>query len=368
MMKFSVANSDLLQCMQSVIGVVERRLTLAILSNVLFSIQGNELKITATDLEIEIESFARLMAEYEEIHFTLAGRKLLDILRNLPEDSILDFFIENQRVKINVGRGKYTLATLPAEEFPNINVNQAMIEFSISQNTLRGMLEKTQFAIANQDVRYYLNGMLWEVSTGKLTMVAMDGHRLSYAYEELALDVTEPTKIIVPQKGITELLRLLKKEEEPVVVKFCANYLAVDVAHCHFRCKLIDENFPDYRVLLNFQLKKHFLVDKKPLRQVLTCISALTSEQFNSVRIEIKPQRLHLQVVNQEQDEGKEEIPIVYQGEPVTLGFNIDYLLDVLAVIQAEQIKFTFHDSENTVLIQAEGEENSQYVIMPLRL
>ena len=365
-MKLTIFPEKLVTGLQRVIGVVERRMTLPILANVLCTIQGNNLLFTATDLEVEIEYFILLENTYDMIQFTVPGYKFFDICKSLNSGPI-ELSYDNQKITLATSSARYILATLPAADFPNIEEDKPILEFTLPQLQLKQLLERTQYAMADQDIRYYLNGMLWQVANAKLHIVAMDGHR--FAYTNCVLDKESPThNILVPFKGIKELSRLLAKTEAPVVVKFCSNYLWVDLENTRFRCKLIDGNFPDYQRILHHVGQKQLSVEKQPFKQALSRLAILANTHINAVRVEINSHLMRLFAINQTHDEAWEELSVRYEGESVVLGFNIQYLLDALTVIESDTVIMHFENLDKGVLLEGSQNENASFVIMPLRL
>ncbi len=365
-MKLTIFPDKLVTGLQKVMGVVERRMTLPILANVLCTIQGNNLLFTATDLEVEIECFISLETTYDTIQFTVPGYKFFDICKSLIPGPIEISYVD-QKVTLATGSARYILATLPAADFPNIEEDKPILEFALPQLQLKQLLERTQYAMADQDIRYYLNGMLWQVANSKLHMVAMDGHR--FAYTNCVLDKELPNQdILVPFKGIKELSRLLGKTELLAVVKFCSSYLWVDIENTRFRCKLIDGNFPDYQRILHHVGQKQLSVEKQPFKQALSRLAILANTHINAVRVEINPCLMRLLAINQTHDEAWEELPVHYEGESVVLGFNIQYLVDALTVIESDTIILHFENLDKGVLLEGSQNENASFIIMPLRL
>jgi len=367
-MKFAINPQKLVSGMQRVIGVVERRLTLPILANVLCSIDGQKMRFTATDLEVEIEHICELDESFEPTEFTIPGHKFYDICKSLSVDTVY-FCYENQKVSLKTESAHYTLASLPAADFPNIEQVQPLIEFNLSQRQLKQLLNQTQFAMADQDVRFYLNGMLLQVAGDTIHAVAMDGHR--FAHAELILADTSnlgEQQVLVPFKGIIELNRLLENNNDPITIKFCSNYLWVEMENLWFRSKLIDGVFPDYNLIMRNIGQQTINVEKKSFKQALSRLAILASSQLNAVRVEINAHSMKLLAINQESDEAWEKLSIQYQGEPTVLGFNIKYLLDMLAVIEADTVSIQFSSLDKGVLFSGSDEERTSYIIMPLRL
>jgi DNA polymerase-3 subunit beta len=372
-MKFAIPRETLLKPLQSVIGVVERRQTMPILSNVLLKINNNQLSMTCTDLEIELVAKSDLDTEINESGIiTVPARKLLDICRVLPENAQIDCYQDNDKnVIVRSGRSRFVLATLAADSFPNIEWDEQhnVIEFATPQNQLRALIESTCFAMAEQDVRYYLNGLLLEIKKGMLWVVAADGHRMALNAMPSTITNDSILRFIIPRKGITELMRLLEDTDDKVKVAISDNHIRIMRTGLVFTCKLIDGKFPDYERTIPRGGDKEIIIDRKIFQHALSRVAILSSDMFCGVQLAIKPESLHMLTRNQEREEAEEEIAIEYQGEEMTIGFNVNYLLDILASVATEKIVMILKDNTSSVLIEEHGKPgNNLYVVMPLRL
>lgn len=366
-MKFSLSREALLNPLQLVVGVVERRQTLPILSNVLLRLEGNQLSMTGTDLEVEIKGSTEVVSAAEAGEVTVSARKFLDICRSLPDGAQVDFSSSEGKAQIVSGRSRFTLATLPANEFPSVDEGEQTVQFNVPGSTIRGLIESTSFAMAQQDVRYYLNGMLWEVTHNQLRVVATDGHRLALCdgFCEVALD----TKIsaILPRKGIMELSRLLADDD--VRVSIGSNHIRVTGADYCFTSKLVDGSYPDYDRVVPKGGDKLVVGDREQLKQAFGRTAILSNEKYRGVRIELINGAMHLVANNPEQEEAQEEVSVAYSGDALEIGFNVSYLLDVLNVLKSKEIRFTLADSNSSALVEdASGESKATYVVMPMRL
>ncbi|MGB2375218.1 MAG: DNA polymerase III subunit beta [Porticoccaceae bacterium] len=366
-MKFSLSREALLNPLQLVVGVVERRQTLPILSNVLLRLEGNQLSMTGTDLEVEIKGSTEVVSAAEAGEVTVSARKFLDICRSLPDGAQVDFSSSEGKAQIVSGRSRFTLATLPANEFPSVDEGEQTVQFNVPGSTIRGLIESTSFAMAQQDVRYYLNGMLWEVTHNQLRVVATDGHRLALCdgFCEVALD----TKIsaILPRKGIMELSRLLADDD--VRVSIGSNHIRVTGADYCFTSKLVDGSYPDYDRVVPKGGDKLVVGDREQLKQAFGRTAILSNEKYRGVRIELVNGAMHLVANNPEQEEAQEEVSVAYSGDALEIGFNVSYLLDVLNVLKSKEIRFTLADSNSSALVEdASGESKATYVVMPMRL
>ena len=366
-MKFSIQREAFLKPLQHVIGVVERRQTLPVLGNVLLTSTRKNIKLTATDLEVELQAqVAVTVAETGDI--TLPARKLLDICRTLPEEAQLDISVKKDRCLIRSGKSRFTLATLPADEFPVVDKIKSARKFSITQQNLHGLIERTAFAMAQQDVRYYLNGLMLEAADGVLRAVATDGHRLAMC--ELAMDVGDSAgpQVIVPRKGVSELHRLLDERDSPVQIELGDNHIRITTDELRFTSKLIDGRFPDYTRVIPKSTDKCVLINRDQLRQALTRTSILSNEKYRGIRMDLSKNNINIQAHNPEQEEAVEEIEARYEGESIVVGFNVTYLLDVLNVIETEDVELHMSDANSSTLINNPGGQECRYVVMPMRL
>lgn len=366
-MQFEIQRDALLRPLQAVIGVVERRQTLPILANVLIEKTDNSLSLTATDLEVELQATAQAEGGSPG-KITVPGRKLMDIVRNLSDDATIKFEQEQDRVVVRAGRSRFTLATLPADDFPTVDEVEASHRVSLPQTQLRELIEQTHFAMALQDVRYYLNGLLLELEPQHLRAVATDGHRLALAELSLDLHLEEATQVIVPRKGIQEMLRLLDDDDAAVEVVLGTGHIQVSLADIRFTSKLIDGRFPDYQRVIPAEEGSFIQVDRETLRKALVRASILSNEKYRGVRFGFEAEQLRIQSNNPEQEEAQEEVPAVYNGEATEIGFNASYMLDALAAIDEESVRIYVQDANSSALILGETKRDARYVVMPMRL
>lgn len=366
-MRFEIDRETLLKPLQSVIGVVERRQTLPVLANILLVADDSGLALTATDLEVELQ--ARVPLDVEEGgQITLPARKLMDIVRNLPDESQLQIGIDQSRAVIRSGRSRFTLATLPAGDFPVVGEIGDAQRLEVPQAHLRWLVDRTHFAMALQDVRYYLNGLLLELEPEQLRAVATDGHRLALAGLGLHSALDAPKQVIVPRKGIQELLRLLGDMEEPVGLELGANHLRAVLPDLRFTSKLIDGRFPDYQRVIPAAGEHPVSIGRDDLRQALVRVSILSNEKYRGVRFLLEPERLRIQSNNPEQEEAEEELAVDYSGPEVEIGFNASYMLDALGAIEQPSVNLFVTDGNSSALLQGEGATDARYVVMPMRL
>ena len=366
-MKLTIQREDLIKPLQQVIGAVEKRQTMPALSNVLLVSDQQSLSITATDLEIELVSKINIMVD-EPGETTLPAKKLHDICKSLPDDASINISIDNDRALVTSGRSRFTLSTLPASDFPALDDINANVTTMVPQNVLKTVIDKTAFAMAQQDVRYYLNGLLLELNPGILRAVATDGHRLSFSEHPVSFEQSESQQVIVPRKGIMELSRLLELTEEPVQVAIAKNHMRVTLDNLVFTSKLIDGRFPDYNRVMPEGGENQLIIDRLEFKQALVRASILSNEKYRGIRLILKNQLLQLQSHNPDQEEADVEVEADYTGENIEIGFNVNYMLDVLAASSAEQVQITLKDSNSSCLVQFPNDEHSKYVIMPMRL
>jgi DNA polymerase-3 subunit beta len=366
-MKFTINRELLLPALQTVCGVVERRQTLPILSNILLVIENNYLSLMSTDMEVEL--MVKLNESFNVSgEITLPARKLLDICRTLPESANLNFEINNDKTHIKSKHSRFTLATLPATEFPSIDISDINQSFTISQKRFRTLLENTQFAMAQQDVRYYLNGLLLELENNKLRAVATDGHRLALDETDITVAINETLQIIVPRKGISELMRLLKDNDDEIQVQISTNHIRINIGDVQFISKLIDGRFPDYQRVIPKEPGAFAIVNREGLKQSLTRASILSNEKYRGIRVILQKTSLRALAHNPEQEEAEEEIEVEYSGDEIEIGFNVAYLLDTLGIIKTDKVRIGVSDSSSSCMILPEIDTGSKYVVMPMRL
>ena len=365
-MKFSASREAILKPLQAVIGVVERRQTMPILSNVLLTVADEKLCVTATDLEVELMAEASV-EQVQAGEITVPGRKLHDICRALGEGSQVELSLSGERLTVKAGRSRFTLSTLRPGDFPSVEDVAAQQTLTLEQSTLHELLERTQFSMAQQDVRYYLNGLLIETAGKTLRAVATDGHRL--ALSEITLDeaVERDGQVIVPRKGVLELSRLLG-DEGTASVEIGVNHIRVQAGTSRLVSKLIDGRFPDYERVIPADANNVVAADRSLLRQALQRAAILSNEKYRGVRLELSSNSIVIQANNPEQEEAVESLEVEYQGEELEIGFNVTYLLDALNAVTTEQVEIGVNDGNSSCLIRAPGDDATKYVVMPMRL
>jgi DNA polymerase-3 subunit beta len=365
--QFTISREALLKPLQLVAGVVERRNTLPILANTLLTVHDQQLSLLATDMEVELIGRVALEEPAVPGTITVPARKFMDICRMLPEKAMLNFSMKDSTLIIKSGRSRFTLTTLPAADFPNLEETVGLVEFSLHQPHLRTLIEKTHFAMAQQDVRYYLNGMLLEIQANQVRGVATDGHRLALHTLPISID-TQTLQTIIPRKAILELLRLLENNDEKITINVGNNHIKASTIEYTFSSRLIDGRFPAYDKVLPKGGDKRIVVDRQVLKQALTRIAILANEKSRGICLQLQSGKMLLSANNPEQEQAEEEIPIDYQGSELSIGLNVNYLLDVLSATADEQIVLTLSDQNSSVLLEEARNDQSVYVVMPMRL
>lgn len=366
-MKFEIKREALLRPLSQVTGVVEKRQTLPVLANLLLSARGQELTITGTDLEVEL--VATVMANVSDGgEVTVPARKLFDICKALPDGSDITLDIGSERGTVQAGRSRFVLATLPANDFPvieDVDVNETV---SVDAYALQTIIERTAFAMANQDVRYYLNGLLLELANGQIRAVATDGHRLAIADTEVDLSLESTRRIIVPRKGVLELQRLLNDHDGDVEIQLGRNHVRLNIGSSRFTSKLIDGQFPDYEAVIPPGADQIIIAERESLKLALQRTAILSNEKFRGVKLEVSPNRLRLVAHNPEQEEAVEELEVQTESDRLAVGFNVNYLMDALNAVEGENVQVALRDANSSCLISAEDSSRARHVVMPLRL
>ncbi len=358
---------NLLRPLQIVSGIVERRHTLPILAHLLVTKQGSNVSFLSTDLELQITTHADFGIGADQAATTVAARKLLDILRAMPQGEV-SLRLSDKRLTIQSGKSRFALQTLAAEEFPTVAQAQDFgARLTIAQKSFRQLLGMTHFAMAQQDIRYYLNGMLLVVEGDQLMAVATDGHRLALASTQIEGSFARQD-IIVPRKTILELQRLLEDSDEPLLIDFASSQIKFTFGAVELVSKLVEGKFPDFQRVIPQGYKNSFTISREALQQALQRAAILTSDKFRGIHCLIGPGQLKIISSNADQEEAQEELDIAYDGDSVDIGFNIAYLLDALANLKVETLQLSFSDSNSSVLFTVPDNDNFKYVVMPMRI
>ena len=365
-MKFSAPRDAILKPLQAVIGVVERRQTMPILGNVLLVALENQLSITATDLEVELSAETEMDIQTPG-EITVPGRKLHDICKALPEGATIDFETSGDRVTVKASRSRFTLSSLRAADFPTVEEITAQQTVTIERKAVKNLLDKTHFSMAQQDVRYYLNGLLFETDGTTLRAVATDGHRLAISEIQLANAAERNEQIIVPRKGVLELQRLLDGEGD-FDLTLGANHVRAQLNGNRFTSKLIDGRFPEYERVMPREIQNVIRADRGLLSQALQRAAILSNENYRGVRLDLGENSLTIQANNPEQEEAEETLEVDYSGAVMEIGFNVNYLLDALSAVDEDQVQLGLGDANSSCLIKGPTTENTKFVVMPMRL
>ncbi len=370
-MKFSIARDTLIKPLNLVAGVVERRQTLPILSNVLITLDGARLSLTGTDLEVELIGRLDLDAAGVDGEVTVPARKLVDICKSLPEGSNIEFAVEAGKATVKAGRSRFTLSTLPASDFPTVDASAAGTTLGMPQSLVKQLIDSTAFAMAQQDVRYYLNGLYFEVLGGRLRVVATDGHRLALATAPNRVEAAD-LGVIIPRKGVLELSRLLEGPA-PISLSIGTNHIRATTDQFTFTSKLVDGKFPDYERVIPKNPDKLVVGDRAELKQAFTRTAILSNEKYRGVRLRLSKDSLDITANNPEQEQAEEVVAVEYGGAEMEIGFNVSYLLDVLSALSQKQVRLSLSDEASSALMEhaeppSDEEPERLYVVMPMRL
>ena len=365
-MNIQINRDTLLKPLSAVTGIVERRHTLPILSNLLLEAQQDRLVLTATDLEMQI-SLAIDTAVGGELATTISAKKLLDICRSLPENADITMTTQESRIQVKAGKSRFNLQTLPAADYPVMSKGQTQTVIKLSQRLLKRLFKQVEFAMAQQDIRYYLNGLLFEVSGNRLNVVGTDGHRLSYTSTQLEQEY-EKQELILPRKTIIELIKLLDDSEEEVSIETANGQVNFSFGEIRLISKVIDGKFPDYTRVIPVGHKNSFTIERMDILLSMQRASILSNEKYRGIRMVLGNGNLRMISTNSEQEEAEEELEIAYEGDPIDIGFNVTYMIDVLNNVASEQIVFSFADANSSCLVTVPDDKDYKYVVMPMRI
>jgi DNA polymerase-3 subunit beta len=365
-MKIKFDRDEILRPLATVASVVERRQTLPILSFALLRNDGEKITLAGTDLEIEVITQVGGSTDQQGA-LTIPARKLLDICRALPEGASIQLEQDAERVRIKAGKSRFSLVSLPAGDFPILEVKEPELTLKMEQAELLRLLNQTHFCMAQQDVRYYLNGLLLELSGKRLRSVATDGHRMAVSDYNLPAPVSSALQVILPRKAVHEITRLLGPEGE-IELRFCRNHLQLQLPGVSFSAKLIDGRFPDYTKVIPTGQTKKLQLQRSIFKDALSRVAILSNEKYRGVRFSLGDSTLTMTAHNPEQEEALEELNIEYSGEPFEIGFNVTYISEATTALDSEEITLGLSDPNSSCTITAPGTETQQYVVMPMRL
>lgn len=366
-MNIQINRETLLKPLTAVTGIVEKRHTLPILSNLLLEAKNNKIHLTATDLEMQI-SLSVDSAITGDFSTTISAKKLLDICRSLPDSSEINMMTNDSRITLKTGKSRFNLQTLPASDYPVMTKTQGTSTLvTIGQRQLKALLKQVEFAMAQQDIRYYLNGLLFEVSENHLNIVGTDGHRLSFTSTQLEQNY-EKQEVILPRKTVVELIKLLDDSDEDVQVELASNQVNFSFSHIKLISKVIDGKFPDYYRVIPVGHQNSFTTDRLGVLLAMQRASILSNEKYRGIRLVLSNNNLKLISTNSDQEEAEEELEITYVGDSLDIGFNVTYLIDVLNNTNSEQVTFSFADANSSCLVTLPNNASYKYVVMPMRI
>lgn len=366
-MRFALQREVFLKPLAQVVNVVERRQTLPVLANLLVQVKDGQLALTGTDLEVEMVSRIAV-DDAKDGETTIPARKLFDIVRALPDGARVTVSQSAEKITVAAGRSRFTLASLPAQDFPSIDEVEATERVRVPEGALKELIERTAFAMAQQDVRYYLNGLLFDLRDTSLRCVATDGHRLALCEAPYEGSASTKRQIIVPRKGVTELQRLLEGGDREVEIEMGRGHIRLKRDDVTFTSKLIDGRFPDYEAVIPIGADREVKVDREALRASLQRAAILSNEKYRGVRIEVSPGQLKISAHNPEQEEAQEEVEAETKVDELAVGFNVNYLLDALGALRDEHVVLALRDANSSALVREAGSERCRHVVMPLRL
>lgn len=367
-MLIQINRETLLKPLGFVAGIVERRQTSPVLSNILMQLKSDKLTMTGTDLEVEVITRVKII-KGEDGETTIPARKLLDICKSLPNEANISIEAKGDKVIVKSGKSRFSLLTLPTNDFPKLEIGSWEIEIEIQNSALKGLLERTQFCMAQQDVRYYLNGLLLELGNGRLRAVGTDGHRMAISDEPVpALKNEELVAIIVPRKGIQEMIRFLGDSKDRVNIKISKNHIQADIGDLTFTSKLIDGRFPEYEKVLPAKQTKLLKLNKEEFRKAIQRTAILSNEKYKGIRFTLKNGKIILSAHNPEQEEAEEEVAVDYSGEDLEIGFNSSYIVDAVSALSGEQVELGLSDANSSGTMCEPGNKATKYVVMPMRL
>ena len=366
-MRFSLQREAFLKPLAQVVNVVERRQTLPVLANLLTQVSDGQLSLTGTDLEVEMVARSAV-DDAQDGETTIPARKLFDIVRALPDGSKVTVSQSGDKITVQAGRSRFTLSSLPANDFPSVDEVEATERIGVPEAALKELIERTAFAMAQQDVRYYLNGLLFDLADTRLRCVATDGHRLALCETALDSAVQNKRQIIVPRKGVQELQRLLEGGDRSLELEMGRSHIRVKRDDVTFTSKLIDGRFPDYEAVIPIGADREVRVDREALRASLQRAAILSNEKYRGVRLEVSPGLVRINAHNPEQEEAQEEVEADTKVDGLAVGFNVNYLLDALGALREEFVMLQLRDANSSALVREAGGERCRHVVMPLRL
>ncbi len=372
-MKVSIERSALLRAMARAQGVVERRTTIPILSNVLIEAKDGEIAFRATDLDIEVVDRAPAMVEKAGAT-TVGAHTLHDIVRNLPDGALVVLSDDGAsgRLEVRAGRSHFSLVTLPREDFPVMASSDYACNYGIKAPVLRRLFEKARFAISTEETRYYLNGIyLHVVEVGaekKLRCVATDGHRLARIDADLPAGAEAAPGVIVPRKTVGEVLKLITEDEMTVAVSVSEGKIRFATPESTLTSKVIDGSFPDYTRVIPVGNTRRLEVDAADFAKAVTLVATVSAERSRAVKLSLDEDRLILSVNAPDCGAASEELSVAYAAEPLDIGFNAKYLTEIAGQVDRENAVFFFNTTSDPTLVREGDDDSAVYVVMPMRV
>ena len=367
-MKLTITKENVLTPLQIISGVVERKQTMPVLANILVVAEHDHVTLTGTNIEVELVCKLAGATVKSEGKITVPAKKFVDICRSLPDLAIIELSLEGEKMHLRSGKSHFTLATLPADQFPSIDESERDLAISFCQKDFKRMLEATLFAMAQQDVRYYLNGMLLELGDCVVRTVATDGHRLALSSLETDLHLESVKQVIVPRKGIIELSHLLNDVDDKIMVSIGNNHIYSQIGNYKFTSKLIEGKFPDYNRVIPKGGDKIIIADRNALKEMFIRASILSHENIRGIQLHLTKNQLQVFANNPEHEEAEDSLPVIYNEADLQIGFNVSYLIDVMNAITDDSVKITLANAGSSALIESADEADSLYVIMPMKM
>jgi DNA polymerase-3 subunit beta len=366
-MNIIINREQLLPPLQQIVSIIEKKQTMPILSNVLLVVNENTLILTGTDLEIQLITKIDLDSS-EPGEITVPATKFLDIIKSLPSEAEIKIELLNEKVKVTSKRSRFSLSTLAADSYPEFSESALDNQFLINAGKMKKALDKTVFCMATQDIRYYLNGLLLHISNSKLKLVASDGHRLSIYEDDIGMATGYEARIILPRKGVLELSKLLDDEDAELNIQFSTSNIKIFLKNFIFSAKLVDSKYPDFSKVFDQAFFNQLHIQKQLLKDALTRVAILSNEKFKGVTFEISNNLLKLSSHNPEHDEAEEELVIEYQGEPISISFNSQYLLQAVSKLDSELSVLTIASNSSSCFVEEPEQQLYRFIVMPMRL
>lgn len=367
-MLIKINREHLIKPLGFVAGIVERRQTSPVLSNILMQLNGDTLTMTGTDLEVEVVTSLKV-DKGKDGETTVPARKLWDICKSLPEDATVNLEVKGEKAVVKSGKSRFTLMTLPTNDFPKLEIGSWDKDFNLRGGAFKELLERTQFCMAQQDVRYYLNGLMLELSKGNIRAVGTDGHRMAISDEEAPeLKDEQKLQVIVPRKGIQEIIRFLGEDDAKIGIKIGKNHIRVDTNGLVFTSKLIDGRFPEYEKVVPTNQSKELKLDKEEFKKAIQRTAILSNEKYKGIRFALKSGKIILSAHNPEQEEAEEEVEINYSGEEMEIGFNSSYIVDAVSALEGDTVELGLSDSNSSGTLREPENKKTKYIVMPMRL